>query len=718
MRQCAGIAAFLAVLLPLVGCLEPDAPAPEGDVSTSVAAISVGGPTVVINEFQAGSSGWVELYNPGPTAVALGGWKVDDVANGGYAPKTIAAGTSIAAGASLVVTFAGFNTASADDVRLLDAAGVVVDSHGNNWAGSSISGLCFGRQPDGGAWAAAAIPCSRGASNGGGPTCTVGGPCDDGDACTTAEVYDASCQCGGGTAVSCDDENPCTSDACAPATGCAHAPVADGTPCRTGQVCQAGECVTDEAYVVSTGTSGAILLRGAVVTPDGVVSGELLVEHGVITCIGATCASPAQADAPTIIVTNGLILPGLIDAHNHILFDIFDETDWAPTKAYSNHNQWPNDARYKAMVDAKQYLNGEYGSPLDLGCEMDKYGELKGLLSGTTAIVGAANPGNKACYGSLARTIDQSSNELGYDRVQAATLFPSTSSADSVCRNIATGKTDSYIIHIGEGVDQTSRSEYTSLYTVPTVDGCLHVPQTAIVHGVSFGEGEFASMAGNGMSLVWSPASNVFLYGLGTDLTKTANIPLALSHGINVALAPDWSIGGSQNLLDELRFARRVGDTVWGGALSPKTLTDMATINPAKVLGLEQVIGSLAVGKKADLFVIPGSPGAPYDALLASRPQDIRLVMVNGVILYGDPQLQAAAPQAPGCEALDVCARSKFVCVARADGTATNKLGQTLAEIRGTLETALADYDAQNLTPWKFAPIAPLVKCDASAAGQ
>jgi 5-methylthioadenosine/S-adenosylhomocysteine deaminase len=712
MRQHTGIVVTTIVACALVGCGELDVPAAAGDLSSSTEALGVGGGGVVINEFQAGSSGWVELYNAGATTVPLGGWKIDDVANGGYAPKTIAAGTAIGPGAYLVVTYAGFNTASTDEVRLLDAAGAVVDSHGNTYAGVSIAGLCFGRQPDGGAWTATAIPCTRGGSNGGGAPCLIGGPCDDGDGCTTGAVFDASCQCGGGTAVSCDDGNPCTSDACAAPGGCTHPAVADGTACGDGLVCQAGQCLTGDAAIVSTGTASVILLRGTVVTPDVVFAGELLVEQGVITCVDASCAGRSRSGTPTVINTNGLILPGLIDTHNHILFDIFDETHWSPTKAYTNHNQWPNDPRYKALVDAKQYLNGEYGSPLDLGCELDKYGELKGLIAGTTSIVGAANPGNRACYGSLARTVDQSSNELGYDRVQAATLFPSQSSADSVCKNLQSGKTDAYVVHVGEGVDQTALNEYGSLYTVPTVDGCLHVPQTAIVHGVGFGETQFGSMAGYGMSLVWSPSSNVFLYGLGADLTKTANIPLALSHGVNVALAPDWSIGGGQNLLDELRFAKRVGDTVWGGQLTPRMLTDMVTTNPARVLGLEQVLGALAVGMKGDLFVIPGSPSAPYDALLASRPQDIRLVMVNGVILYGDPQLQPAAPQAPGCEALDVCAKTKFVCVARADGTATNKLGQSFAEIATTLESALEGYDGLNLSAWRFAPIAPLVKCE------
>ena len=712
MRQRVEVVIAIIVLSALIGCTGDETPLAEGEISSSTEALIGGASGVVINEFQAGSSGWVELYNAGATTVALGGWKIDDVANGGYAPKTIAAGTTIAAGGYLVVSYAGFNTASADDVRLLDAADAVVDSHGNNWTGTSIAGLCFGRQPDGGAWATTAIPCTRGASNGGGAPCAIGAPCDDGDACTAGEVLDATCHCSGGTPVSCDDGDPCTSDACSPAAGCTHTAVADGTACGGGRVCQAGACLTGDAYIASTGVASVILLRGTVVTPTGPIAGELLVEHGTITCLDTSCAGRSQSGTPTVINTNGLILPGLIDTHNHILFDIFDESDWAPSKTYTNHNQWPNEPRYKAMVNAKQYLNGEYGSPLDLGCELDKYGELKGLISGTTAIAGAANPANRVCYGSLARTIDQSSNELGYDRVQVATLFPSTSDADAACKNIQGGKTNSYIVHVGEGVDQTALNEFAKLYTVPTVDGCLHVPQTAIVHGVAFGAAEFGTMAANGMSLVWSPASNVFLYGMGTDLSKTANVPLALSHGVNVALAPDWSIGGSQNLLDELRFAKHVSDSAWGGALTPAMLAEMVTVNPARVLGLEQVLGSLAVGLKADLIVIPGSASAPYDALLAARPQDLRLVMVNGVILYGDPQLQAAAPQAPGCEALDVCAKPKFVCVARADGTATNKLGQTLAEITGTLETAFERYDAMNLSAWKFAPIAPLVKCE------
>ena len=486
-------------------------------------------------------------------------------------------------------------------------------------------------------------------------------------------------------------------------------------------------------------------------TPDQAFAGEVLVVGDTIACVGVSCAAAPGAATASVVETHGLIFPGLIDTHNHILFDIFNEDDWAPTQSYTNHNQWTSSPRYGALVDTKQYLNGESGSPVSLGCELDKYGELKGLIAGTTSIQGSATPGNKACYGSLARTIDETPNGLDDDKIQTGTLFPSTSAADGVCANFTSGKTDAYVVHIAEGTDAVAKKEFATLYTISTVDGCLFSPKTTIIHGAALGDMEFGQMADAGMSLVWSPQSNVFLYGAGTVLTATANIPLAKSKGINIALAPDWSIGGSQNILDELRFADHVDNTAWGNILTPKDLVAMVTVNAAKALHLEAVIGSIAVGKKADLMVIGGDATQPYDALLAATPAEVRLVMVGGAVLYGDKELQPLGQTTPACEDLDVCCRPKFACVAAPNGTAVNKLGQTLAEVQSTLSTALATYDAQccykgtcyaatccddllngdetmldcggscspcPLDPalktaqqWTFSPLAPLVKC-------
>ena len=455
---------------------------------------------------------------------------------------------------------------------------------------------------------------------------------------------------------------------------------------------------------VTAGAGSGLLLRGTLVTPATAYVGEVLVIGDTITCAAASCAGQPGAGDASIIETQGLIFPGLIDTDNFSLFDIFDENDWAPSLLYNNHNDWPSDQKYEALVDAKQYLNGE-GSVVDLGCEMDKYGELKALIAGTTSVVTRANAGNRSCYGSLTRTIDQSPNDLGADHVQVATLFPSTAAADSVCANFASGSTSAYLIDIAEGTDTIALAEFGKLATITTTDYCLYAPQTAIVHGTALGDAQFTTMAVAGMSLVWSPRTDVTLYG------QTANVPLARSKGINVALGSNWSITGSHNLLSALRFADQVDNTNWGDTLSASDLVQMTTTHAAKTLGLADVLGAIEVGKKADLTVVKGTCQAPWADLVKAKPSDVRLVMVGGVPLYGDTSMQAAAPPNPGCEALDVCGTSKFVCVAESGGTASNKLGQTLSDISSALTDGLAAYDALNLTQWKFSPIAPLVDC-------
>ncbi len=465
--------------------------------------------------------------------------------------------------------------------------------------------------------------------------------------------------------------------------------------------------------VVKTGLPGRVLLRGHILSPDKSYKGEVLVDAGLIACAAPSCAEhPLAADA-TIIDTQGIIAPGLIDLHNHILFDIFDDDDWLPKQLYSNHNQWPKEDTYAEMLDVKQCLTwASQGRPKwcpshfegdgRLTCEMDKWGELKGLVAGTTSIVGL--PGtSSACFGSLARSIDVAQNDLGEDTVQASALFP-PGNGTAVCKNFDEGKTRAYLIHCGEGLDEQARSEFDVLGTTTEPDGCLYAPQTVITHGTAFGDAEFEIMANAGMKLTWSPASNIALYG------DTTNIPKALDHGVVVTLGPDWSMGGSQNMLDELRFADDWDNAKWGDVISPQDLLEMATINAAAALSLADKLGRIEAGYIADLFVFSGDVAKPYDALLAATPAQVQLVMVGGVALYGDIDLEAAAPAEPGCDHLKICGAIKFLCAA--EDTDADKLGQTSFQIRDILQAALEEIDAIAGMSRPFAPLAPLVRCD------
>ena len=182
--------------------------------------------------------------------------------------------------------------------------------------------------------------------------------------------------------------------------------------------------------------------------------------------------------------------------------------------------------------------------------------------------------------------------------------------------------------------------------------------------------------------------------------------------GVNtIALAPDWSLGGSVNLLDELKVARQVSESKFNGLLAPRRLFEMVTVDAARALGVDAALGTLEVGKRADLVLFRGDAGQPYDALLSASPLDVDLVMVDGRALYGTLELKVAAPANPGCEEIPLCGTTKFLCVA--ESSTANKLNQTYAEIVGVLTSNLSSYDtmtsAMGVAP--VSPIAPLLKC-------
>lgn len=468
-----------------------------------------------------------------------------------------------------------------------------------------------------------------------------------------------------------------------------------------------------EPVIAKQGAPTHVLLRGRIVSPDTDFDGEVLVVGEHITCAAATCAGQPGAGDATVIETHGIIAPGLIDTHNHILFDIFDDSDWLPAKVYSNHKQWPAETGYIAMLDVKQCLTwasqgrqkwcpARFEGPSErLTCEMDKWGELKGMIAGTTSIVGL--PGTSgACFASLSRSIDVAQNDVGSDEVQTSALFP-PGGGSAVCSNVLADKTRAFLVHCGEGTDEAAREEFVKLGAITNPTDCLYMPQTTLTHGTAFGAAEFEAMAKAGMKLTWSAASNIALYGATTD------IPTALAKGVLITLGPDWSMGGSQNMLDELRVADAWDNAHWGNILSPKDLLVMATVNGAAALSLADKLGRVQAGYLADLFVVSGDPNQPYEAILAATPRDVQLVMVGGRILYGAPALEDAAPLFPGCEHLDICGKVKFLCVAE-EATA-DKLGQTYAEIKATLESALVDVDAVSGAGHPFAPLAPLVHC-------
>ncbi len=126
-------------------------------------------------------------------------------------------------------------------------------------------------------------------------------------------------------------------------------------------------------------------------------------------------------------------------------------------------------------------------------------------------------------------------------------------------------------------------------------------PRTQCVHMTDLGEQDIALLALSGAHVVHCPQSNMKLASGACPVTKL------LEHGVNVALGTDSAASNNDlNLFGELQSAALLAKLASedATALPAADALAMATINGARALGLEDSIGSLEVGKLADVIAI------------------------------------------------------------------------------------------------------------------
>jgi cytosine/adenosine deaminase-related metal-dependent hydrolase len=202
-------------------------------------------------------------------------------------------------------------------------------------------------------------------------------------------------------------------------------------------------------------------------------------------------------------------------------------------------------------------------------------------------------------------------------------------------------------------------------------------------------------MADHGVSLIWSPRSNLELYG------STADVGAAKAARVKIALAPDWSPTGSDGLLAELNYAAAWNDTQTPHPFTDRELVAMATSVPADLIGASDRLGMLEAGHDADLLVIrPETEGSTRDAywsLTHATAAQVMLVAVEGEPLYGDPDLlEKLTPSRPS-ERLEVCGGSKTLLFTGLHGH-VDAADETWAHTTATLQVALRHY-GRNLAP-------------------
>jgi cytosine/adenosine deaminase-related metal-dependent hydrolase len=305
---------------------------------------------------------------------------------------------------------------------------------------------------------------------------------------------------------------------------------------------------------------------------------------------------PEGAFDAVLRVPDGILRPGLINAHDHLHRNHYGRLGHPP---YANAYDWGRDihqrdaagiAAGRALPRRRALLRGAW----------------KNLLAGVTTVVhhDAWEPAFDDGFPLRVARI-RTAHSLGFepDLAVAAGAGP-------------------FAIHLAEGVDALSADEVRDL----EARGLL-TPDLLAVHAVGPDADGVRRLRRSGAAVVWCPTSNVFLFG------RTAPAEL-LAPGMDVLLGSDSLLTGHGTLLDELRAARALG------LVDDVRLMDAAGAVAARRLGIPE----------------PSmEPGAPADLAIFRRPVleadsgDVALVVAGGALRVLDPAL---AP------ALGACARA------------------------------------------------------------
>ena len=372
------------------------------------------------------------------------------------------------------------------------------------------------------------------------------------------------------------------------------------------------------------------ILEGRLVTMnadfDVVPSGRLCLEAGRIAAIQPSDAPlPAGFETAPIVRTGGTIYPGLIELHNHLSYNTLPM--WRLERRFGNRAQWARLPLYRQRVSRPASI---LGTTDGLVQAVVRYVEAKCLAAGVTTTQGialASNNGIRRYYRGVVRNVEQTDDP---ELPEATTRIDDVDAADASMFLERLQSEKILLLHLSEGVDDIARGHFSAL----KIDDARWAITRSLggIHCCGLQDTDYGEYARRGGTMIWSPFSNLLLYG------RTADIARAKQEGTLMALGSDWSPTGSKNLLAELKVARLTSDEA-GGVFRSRDLVAMATINAARLLRWDRVLGSLEVGKRADLVIVDGRQADPYDQLIEARESTVTLVVINGVPRYGTRRL-------------------------------------------------------------------------------
>jgi cytosine/adenosine deaminase-related metal-dependent hydrolase len=440
------------------------------------------------------------------------------------------------------------------------------------------------------------------------------------------------------------------------------------------------------------------LIRGGQVVTcddsDRVAVADVAIADGVIVAIGRDAADALQPPCEVIDATGCVVMPGLVQAHVHLVQTLFrGMADDVPLLEWLRRFVWPLEAAHdqaslglSAELGAAELLLGGTTTILDMGtvhghdavfeaiarsglrarsgkAMMDAGAEVpKGLRESTRGSLRESERLSKAWSG-------REGGRLGYAYCPRFIL----SCSEELLRGTAeVAASEGALVHTHAAEQDEERRVVRDLRGDDDVALLARAGITGeravLAHGVQLRKDEMRALAEARTRVVHCPSSNL---KLGSGIAAVHALRTA---GVVVGLGADGA--PCNNNLDgwlEMRLAALLAKVRSGTTTLPaREVLRIATIEGARVMGLARDIGSLEVGKRADVLVVGtrglhAAPAAEVASTLvyATRSTDVRHVLVDGrAVVRGGELLTLDA------ERLAARAREEAPRVARRAGVA------------------------------------------------
>ena len=409
-------------------------------------------------------------------------------------------------------------------------------------------------------------------------------------------------------------------------------------------------------------TMDTLLRNGFIYTGDAAhacfASGALLISQGQVLWVGDAAQCPAAPGARVLDLGGRVVMPGLINTHTHGglslhrgCCDSGNLFQWAQTLAPYTSTLTLEDNRWACYQAVLEMVRGG----ITTACDCTRYGA--GLFSSVAAKVGmrslggalanspALRPAGRPNWPLALEETEQAMSELGADGrcrfyLGAHSPYSCTPELLVEVKRAADRLGLPFVIHAAESREEVEivqkrhgRRPIEHLHHLGVLDA-----RTILAHCVWLDDAEIELLAATGASVSHNPISNAKL------ASGVAPVLAMRARGVPVGLGTDSMLSNNAlNLFQEMKFAVLLqrAHRLDGHAMSARDALAMATREGARVLGWQAEIGSLEVGKEADLVVLDlehplglTPERVLSDLVFAAGPQHIHAVWVHGETIY------------------------------------------------------------------------------------